>query len=198
MPQSVIRSLDIFQKICGRDAFSSIGLVSTHWDEATEGLYDFQQCLQNENELRNSFWSPLVDRGSKMYQFNNTNASAWNIVNSLPLKPRKLLIQEEMGDKHLPLPETTAGRSMFAWLVRAAKSLRDVIERLVHLLGSTTLTSAGDISFEQLEREKVKATEELKGIEQQLDSRSLSTRPRAFTRRISFVIPQAHDLVNSH
>lgn len=179
MPHSAVRTLDIFQKICGRDAFSTTGLVTTHWDHvASQPGYDATECEKKEKDLCETFWKPLVDLGSKPLRFHNTHISAWDVVRSLPLEQKVLLIQREMGDEHLRLSETTAGRTLLSWLFRAASSLKEAIERIVNLLAGSSSTSADDnSSIKYLEQEKAKANEELNGIKTQLDSQSLRRNP---------------------
>ncbi|KAJ3558065.1 hypothetical protein NP233_g11585 [Leucocoprinus birnbaumii] len=185
MAHSSVRTLDIFQKICGNAAFSNIGLVTTCWDDVTTRWndasshpgYDITECEQKEKELCETFWKPLVDLGSKLFRFENTSTSAWNVINSLPLEQRPLLIQREMGDQHMCLRQTTAGRSLASWLYRAVNSLKESIERLNLLASQSPILTDESLVAKPLEQEKQKVEEQLKDIEFQLGSKLLPRGP---------------------
>ncbi|KXN84740.1 Serine/threonine-protein kinase HT1 [Leucoagaricus sp. SymC.cos] len=130
VPRSALRTLDVFRNICGIDAFSNIGFVTTHWDEASN-LNDRAQFLDREEELRTTFWESFVSRGSKMLQFNNTPTAAWKVIDSLPTEPRALQIQREMDDQHKTFEETSASRSLSVWLYGFYHAVIWFVERLI-------------------------------------------------------------------
>jgi hypothetical protein len=122
-----MRNLDMFQKLCGSDALSSIILVTTHWSSFNDD--DFYESQDKEEELRREYWKALLKRGSKMLRFDNTYSSAWNIIDSLPETTVSLEIQREMVDEGKSLPETAAGRSLFAWFQKTSQLFHSIIKQ---------------------------------------------------------------------
>ncbi|KAJ3555718.1 hypothetical protein NP233_g12142 [Leucocoprinus birnbaumii] len=144
---SALTTLDLFQKICGADAFPNIRLVTTHWDDVRGDTHEYEK---RETELCNVFWSPLIERGSKTLRFHNNTTSAWDIIDTLPLDQRTLQIQQEMVDQNLSLEETTAGRT-FAWFWDVVNSLRSIMERIGLALRGTRMSEDGSTSLRRFE-----------------------------------------------
>ncbi|KAF5359745.1 hypothetical protein D9756_003445 [Leucocoprinus leucothites] len=162
MTNTRLQNLDIFKKICGSDAYSSVCLVSTHWDE----IQAPNVGTKKEDELRRNYWKVLIDKKAKNGRFDNTYSSAWTIIETLSLKPRLLQIQDEMGNKKRPLFKTKAGQGLYSWLDRAARLLRNTIEKLKmarRKLSSET-NSGSDIVQQKLEEEVAKADTKLSDI----------------------------------
>lgn len=170
MTNSLMRNLNMFDKLCGRDALPNVIFVTTQWDQLEQ---DDETGITNERDLRNKYWKLFLDKGSQMLRFENTVSSAWNIVNALPMNPRPLKIQKEMVDQKKPLAETSAGLSLFSWLRRAARSIKGLISRLDHLIRGTRTAAPNDDNPENNNREqelaaaRARADASLKEIEYQ-------------------------------
>lgn len=128
MDGSAIKTLDLFQKICGDDMSPNIRLITTHWDEG-DVLRHAQVYREREKELRELYWKPLIDKGSKALRSRNDKTSVWDIVDSLPLEQRALQIQKEIVDQHMPLQDTAAGQT-FSWFWDVLDSLKRTLDRI--------------------------------------------------------------------
>ncbi|KXN81688.1 hypothetical protein AN958_03935 [Leucoagaricus sp. SymC.cos] len=136
MPSSAVRTLSVFRNICGADAFPNVGLITTHWDDVG-ALTDQAQCWKREEELRHHFWKPMIEKGSQVLQFDNTFASAWRIIDSLPLDEKAMQIQREMGDQGMALEETSAALSLFSWFWRTVQtSMKRLARRVASMVRS--------------------------------------------------------------
>ncbi|EKM78811.1 hypothetical protein AGABI1DRAFT_13598, partial [Agaricus bisporus var. burnettii JB137-S8] len=107
---TVVRNLDMFQKLCGSENLSSITFVTTNWDSFR--AENIQEGKANEEQLSEVYWKSLLDNGSKMLRFENTCSSAWNIIDAVPEIPISLNIQKEIVEEGKSLPDTAAGRSL--------------------------------------------------------------------------------------
>ncbi|KXN84729.1 hypothetical protein AN958_12156 [Leucoagaricus sp. SymC.cos] len=166
MTNTRLRNLDTFKKICGSDAYRSVGLVTTHWDEVRK-----DEGARKEGELLREYWKELIHQGASTRRFDNTYASAWRIIHSLSLEERVLQLQGEMAIKKLPLSRTKAGQTLNDWLDRAAQTLRKFMKRLRMMKQKAASgTSDGDVKdgiqveFEEAEQN---AGSKLKVIEEQ-------------------------------
>lgn len=184
MTKSSLRILDTFKRICGSDAFPIITFITTHWDQIDEEEIhgnpedlrqnEEQPCEQlypREKDLRNNYWKTFTDGGSKMMRFHNTPESARSIIDSLFLDERVLLIQQEMGDQHKLLSETTAGRPLFSWLGRTVQSFRAAIQRLGIIIRAISASPDRDNNGERvrvLEAARNMMSAGLRDVESQL------------------------------
>ncbi|KAF9449511.1 P-loop containing nucleoside triphosphate hydrolase protein [Macrolepiota fuliginosa MF-IS2] len=182
MTNTLMRNLNMFEKLCGKDALSNVIFVTTMWGELEEGD---DSGNKHEEELRNNYLKFFLSKGSQMLRFEQTISSAWGIINALPMTQKALKIQKEMVDKNIPLAETSAGRSLFSWLRRATRSLRGLISRLDSLIRGTRSSqnpeSIENQAAEGLEAARAKADAGLKDIENQKSR--LSRRKQKQARR---------------
>jgi hypothetical protein len=64
-----------FYRLCGQDALKNVILATTKWGDVTREV-----GLRREQQLAENHWKDMLDSGAKMAQFNNTQESAWAIV----------------------------------------------------------------------------------------------------------------------
>ncbi|KAF9004212.1 P-loop containing nucleoside triphosphate hydrolase protein, partial [Cyathus striatus] len=107
------RNLEMFFKLCGSDALSSVVVGTTKWGEVELNVAEIR-----EKQLCDIFWKPMIVAGSSVHRFQSTKDSAWEIVNSILDKvaindtPEALQIQKEVVDLSKILPDTEAGREL--------------------------------------------------------------------------------------
>ncbi|KAF2835262.1 hypothetical protein M501DRAFT_999295 [Patellaria atrata CBS 101060] len=107
MQGSALRYFQMFQKICGEEAFGNVVLVTTMWDQ----LRDPSIGLKRDQELRKEFWCMMEKGGSQIYNFDGSSAMAQGIVIGLAGKKDIVLrIQREVNDYGKTLEDTSAGR----------------------------------------------------------------------------------------
>ncbi|KAF8891121.1 hypothetical protein CPB84DRAFT_1748976 [Gymnopilus junonius] len=132
---SARRNLGILQRLCGDDALKKVVLGTTMWDtSATKS-----ECEAYEQEMKNDYWQPLIEKGSMVKRFTYNQASAWEIVNALlePLKEREfrgeleqaLQIQKELVDDHKLLLQTEAGKMVLSNLKKSITKQEDLLRR---------------------------------------------------------------------
>ncbi|KAF5359186.1 hypothetical protein D9756_003430 [Leucocoprinus leucothites] len=161
MPNSLLRNLDLLQKLCGRDALPNVRLVTTGWDL----LQDTAEGERKERDLSTNYWNALLESGSQMHRFENTPASAWEIINSLPMERRTMLIQKELVDQRKPLGRTSAGKSLFSWATKALRELIARLESLVRSFVSSTSSHENPQPHEASQRRLREVQDELRRIE---------------------------------
>jgi len=129
------KNLEMFRKLCGDDALSSVILGTTKWSEVAPKVGD-----ERVKQLQDNFWQDMIEKGSKVFKFLNTRESAWEMVDYL-LKEHKdsvdfLQLQKELVDLQKIIPYTDAG-----------KELRYTLEELLKI-------QKGKATVEQLQKVK--------------------------------------------
>ncbi|KAF8885389.1 P-loop containing nucleoside triphosphate hydrolase protein [Gymnopilus junonius] len=108
------RNLEMFQHLCGQDAFSKVILGTTKWGRTEKAIADAHQ-----KELKELHWKSLAIKGARVLPFLDTRASAWSFVDNLVSNLTRqrlgkvyLQIQRELGDEKKIVPETEAGKEL--------------------------------------------------------------------------------------
>ena len=122
MGGSPLKHLKMFQNLCGTEALKNVVLVTTMWDEVGE-----EEGKNRENELTANYWKAMIDLGCHTSRFYNNTKSALDIVSQFQDARCTVLLQKEMVDLHLELAETSAGRTLFAFLVEFIKKLKEIL-----------------------------------------------------------------------
>ncbi|TFK44968.1 hypothetical protein BDQ12DRAFT_621501 [Crucibulum laeve] len=143
MDGTSLRNLRMFQNLCGNDALENVILVTTMWDGVSE-----EEGSKREEQLRDSYWKPMLNLGSRMVRFHYSATSAWDIVSKFQPAPRSrpLLLQEEMVDRGMQLAETSAGRTLFSWFRDLIEKIKTIIRRFRDQLKEGSPESAPGIS----------------------------------------------------
>ncbi|PPR03432.1 hypothetical protein CVT24_012701 [Panaeolus cyanescens] len=112
MSGSPHRNLRMFGQLCGDQASRNVILITTMWDNI-----EIEVGLRREKELREKFWKMMLKHGSITERFDNREASAWRIVNSILTRSDTakdiLLLQEELVELRKNLNETSAGVTLY-------------------------------------------------------------------------------------
>ncbi|KAI6045344.1 P-loop containing nucleoside triphosphate hydrolase protein, partial [Pisolithus marmoratus] len=170
MSGSVCKNLDLFGKLCGENAAQRVRLVTTMWDKQPANTTIWQN---RASQLEGNFWKPLISLGARHERFNNTQKSAWNIVNGLvqartPLVQGQsvdasvanaLLIQEEMVVAEKELNETSAGKTLYSRLRQALLEQKHALKDL-----GDALAEKDPNAREQLRAERKKAEAEMQKL----------------------------------
>ncbi|KAG6914646.1 hypothetical protein DXG01_016120 [Tephrocybe rancida] len=100
--------LDMFSKLCGTSATKNIVLVTTKWSNVKE-----IDGKRREISLGHH-WKGMLDSGSIMFRYNETQDSAQAIVNQILAQEllNGVQIQEEMIDGKKAVAKTEAGQSL--------------------------------------------------------------------------------------
>jgi murein DD-endopeptidase MepM/ murein hydrolase activator NlpD len=113
-----LKNLQMFQKLCGKDALHHVILVTTMWDNLMEGG-ETGELLQKR--LESKYWKEMIDAGSTVCRYNNSPNSAWEILRQIVDGQFASLIQEESVVMRRELGETIAGRTLYLDLENLVK-----------------------------------------------------------------------------
>ena len=118
------KNLEVFQKLCGDDAFRSVILGTTKWGDVFKEDGD-----KRTQQLRDNYWRDMVDQGSKVFKFEDSSKSAWTMVDSIVELNRSraevLQIQRELVDARKLIPDTEAGQKLRNDLDQVLKKLKE-------------------------------------------------------------------------
>ena len=133
----------MFQNLCGAEALKNVVLVTTMWDNVRDG-----QGNDRENELTTRFWKTMIELGCRTSRFFNNRESALDIVSQFQDARCTVLLQRELVDLHLQLAETSAGRTLFSFLVEFIKKIKELLAQIEAKLRQNQ-DSANRIAVEQ-------------------------------------------------
>ncbi|KAH7123528.1 P-loop containing nucleoside triphosphate hydrolase protein [Dendryphion nanum] len=160
---SSLRSLRIFEHICGEDNFSSVTLVTSMWDVLeTEGDREMGETREEELKSTDRFFGKMVSKGARVMRYEGNLASSQAIINQVTRQKTPIItaLQREMAETGMQLGETTVGNYLREGIVQAQK--RYIAER-----------AELDEAFEEANRER---DEDLKS--------TISEQRRDFDRRL--------------
>jgi hypothetical protein len=114
MSGSSLRSLRIFEKICGDWNFENVLVVTTMWGSLkTKEARDAAMIRQNMMEERPEFFGNMIKAGAKIEPHQGDSESGRRIVGIIADRKRMLLLQlqsEMESSATMKLERTTAGR----------------------------------------------------------------------------------------
>jgi hypothetical protein len=109
MGGSAIKSLRLFERLCGEESFPIVILVSTMWDQIDEEL---GAAKEKELEMNEELWGKMKRNGAQVERLSGDEASARRLMTDI-LKRKKfgvMKIQHELIDEGLSLNQTKAGQ----------------------------------------------------------------------------------------
>jgi len=165
MAGTPLRNLQMFGKLCGDKALPNVVLATTMWNRPKA---DEAGDQRRENDLRATYWQPMLTHGSMMERFNGSYGSAWSIVDIILRADitTTVLLQEEMVDLQKHLSQTEAGRALYAHLHQAFSRHQTTVLRL-----SQDAKRQDDAALaDELKEEYRRAEADLHAIGDQLDA----------------------------
>jgi hypothetical protein len=167
MEGSDVKSLEIFSKLVGKEAFPHVVFVTTKWNKLTGS--DADLAYQHEKQLRDDFWGDMLDMGSHSTRFDGNRASAEGIIAQLIMKKDvSLRIQRELVERDMSLVDTAAGAAILPVVTSNLTRLKSMIRSFHDRLdGESNSTKRADIMYKlsKVNKDKAKAekdTEKLK------------------------------------
>ena len=129
---SSLRSMQIFQSLCGIQCFPNIVLVTTMWDileqnDAVDTGLSREEILKEKDE----FWGEMVKGEAEVTRHDGQLKSAEAILAKILSRNRTVVmdIQKELVDDDLPLEETKVGRLLLEdIMVTRGRHQRDLSE----------------------------------------------------------------------
>ncbi|KAJ3544806.1 hypothetical protein NMY22_g2655 [Coprinellus aureogranulatus] len=174
-PESCLKNLKLFAKLCGDSAMHQVTFVTTKWDR----LRDTDEGLDRVVELRNDFWREMTDNGANVshlqppdveHWLSRQHKRPWDIIYGIVLSAkardvchRILQIQDEVVNRRRFLAETDAGREL-------RRSLESMLETAKYLRrqdkeGAKGGDSSAEASLKARQDEISALTQQLKKLE---------------------------------
>ena len=105
------RNLQMFRSLCGEDALENVVLGTTKW------ILNVPDSELRDEQLKDYYWKPLIEKGAVALRFDNTYHSAWKFIEELVgeqalIRRIALQIQTELAVDKKIIPETEAGREL--------------------------------------------------------------------------------------
>lgn len=195
---SALRNMDMFQLLCGVNGLSNVVFVTTMWDLVNEATGE-----KREEELREKFWKPMIDRQSRTARFHYTAESAWELLGQFTQHhPVKLQIQTQMVDERKPLAKTSAGIFLDSWLKILSSQFKALSEWFKIKIGNTPSDAVSlKTDLEKGYSRIVKNEQQVKKQQDRLDVQSLhssrSLRPRSSWNASTISISSSTPLVTA-
>ena len=130
MVDAHLKNLRIFEAICGKNAFHSVMLTTTMWDEV-----DKETGESRESVLKSRYWRSMLERNSTTSRFLRTRESAFNIIDPFidsTNRRSSVLLQDELVDMCKSLSATAAGKELFSSMGQLVSHREDLLRRIRH------------------------------------------------------------------
>ncbi|KAJ3559609.1 hypothetical protein NP233_g11224 [Leucocoprinus birnbaumii] len=158
MAGSIIRSLKLFEKLCGENFYARVILTTTMWPDPDDPD-ELKDAEGREEELTNEYWKSMIERGTKVCRFtqdakamsaqdiiNKIADSAGEIVNKVAELPGEIIHKADNPDDEslgptMQLQEEVVGESKLAEDTAAGQYILEI-----------TTTCQDDISLNKCRR----------------------------------------------
>ncbi|OBS23311.1 hypothetical protein FPOA_03860 [Fusarium poae] len=127
-------SIHLLRKLCGKDAFKNVVLVTTMWELVEP---DTGNRREKELEETEEFWGFMKRHGSQIRRHQNTEESAREILRmfvpeTADIQPEMvaLAIQKELADEHKTLDQTGAGQLLDGTWAKEKEALKRELEEV--------------------------------------------------------------------
>ncbi|KAM0348850.1 hypothetical protein ACHAP4_010666 [Fusarium culmorum] len=127
-------SISLLRKLCGKDAFKNVVLVTTMWELVETDIGDRREKELEETE---EFWGFMKRYGSQLRRHYNNEDSARNILSMfVPEEPEvqpemvTLAIQKELADDNKTLDQTSAGQLLDGTWAKEKEALQRELEEV--------------------------------------------------------------------
>jgi hypothetical protein len=194
MSGSSIKSLRIFEKLCGAECFHKVMVVTTFWSL----LQNEQEGLGEEREMAlrtdPAFFGTLLDSGAHMQRYMDTHQSARTIVDGFLHRPKTVVlsVQKEMVNDGSILAETAVGQFMISDLSAIRKKYERELNRLKEDYDDAIQGSEDEDIVVSMTEERDRLQERI--MQSQLAQEPLYMSYEAMTRKQQdLVFARAHD-----
>ena len=118
----------MFEELCGKNAFQSVILTTTMWDEVDKEVGE-----ERERELKTKYWQSMLERNSTTSRFLRTRESAFDLIEPLIEAANvrsSVLLQDELVDLRKTLPATAAGQELFSAMGQLVSQREDPLRQI--------------------------------------------------------------------
>ncbi|KAF9450889.1 hypothetical protein P691DRAFT_725104 [Macrolepiota fuliginosa MF-IS2] len=173
MAGTPLKNLDMFRKLCGEEGFKKVIFTTTIWPDASD-TEATDTAIEREKELKQTYWRDMIKEGSSTLRFENTQRSAWCILDQLLIHQssrQSILIQRELVEFKKHLPNTAAGRQLYGIIEKLVERQRDVLRRMREELKKTSDPSVMQALVDELNtirEERENAVREMRQLDRKL------------------------------
>ena len=186
MAGTPLRNLEVFEKICGPQAFTRVLMMTTMWDD----LENEEMGELREEELKTRYWYPMISQGSEAIRYFNSIDSAWKILDRFLDASKERLkaiqLQKETVKQQKALSKTDAGQELYNKLDELDKKRKTLIRKLEKQIKraetNEEITGILQRQHDELEEQRKKAVSELQGLKVSVPQRFL----KAFTVKMRY------------
>ncbi|KAL9714078.1 hypothetical protein Ac2012v2_002386 [Leucoagaricus gongylophorus] len=186
MAGTPLRNLEVFEKICGPQAFTRVLMMTTMWDD----LENEEMGELREEELKTHYWYPMISQGSEAIRYFNSIDSAWKILDRFLDASKERLkaiqLQKETVKQQKALSKTDAGQELYNKLDELDKKRKTLIRKLEKQIKraetNEEITGILQRQHDELEEQRKKAVSELQGLKVSVPQRFL----KAFTVKMRY------------
>ena len=128
MAGTPLKNLRMFEELCGKNAFQSVILTTTMWDEVDKEVGE-----ERERELKTKYWQSMLERNSTTSRFLRTRESAFDLIEPLIEAANvrsSVLLQDELVDLRKTLPATAAGQELFSAMGQLVSQREDPLRQI--------------------------------------------------------------------
>jgi hypothetical protein len=142
MEGSDVRTLNLFARLVGKEAFAHIVFVTTRWE--SKDIEEQKLFEKRERQLKDEFWREMILEGSYLQRFYGTKDSAEGIISQIvgAADPVVLRIQHELIEKEMELAATAAGAVLAPLVEEKLIESKSKLQRFRALLARETNSTA--------------------------------------------------------
>jgi hypothetical protein len=181
MAGSSLKSLRIFENLCGENNFENVNVITTMWDlletvdaQPTAG-FERERILREKSE----FFGRMMRNKAKMRRFGLSYESAFDIIESIAESKQRIVtsLQREMVDEGVELRDTAVGQ----FLQNEFETSRKRYEEEIGILQEEYEEAIDDKERELLKAQKVGYEKQIKNSE--MDQRRLAIKSEQLTEK---------------
>ncbi|KAK3670594.1 hypothetical protein LTR78_009562 [Recurvomyces mirabilis] len=152
---SSLRNLKMFKELVGPEPLQNVVLATTRWGQLSKsGEVDMGESREKQLCDDETYWKPMISRGSRVARFEDTRDSALNLILSLiEAQPKVLQIQSELVDQKKDLIDTSAGTAVNEEVKRLESKYKEELQQIQFDLDKALEQNEADVQ-EALEHAK--------------------------------------------
>ena len=149
----------MFRELCGEKTLKNVVLLTNMWGRVTP-----QEGADREQQLRDNYFKPAIEKGAQLCRHYNTPESTRAILRRIIRKePLTLKIQHELIKEGKDIGQTGAGAELNREIHEAVKKYQEEIRELEESMRKAA-EEKDDESREELEEEKRKVQEAMEKL----------------------------------
>ena len=128
MAGTPLKNLQVFRKLCGKDALDKVYLTTTMWDEIESSVGE-----RRLDELKAEYWKAMISQGAQIAFCRSDDDSPKRLFRQILARDtlhKALLIQDEMAEQKMELKQTATGQQLYSQLEALVEKQMDLLRRI--------------------------------------------------------------------